>query len=171
MPWSVGSCLNFFFFWHQAVPKSTSCSHLVSTLLIFKTIFCSAHEYFLQSIKSRGAIATYKIICLTTKSVILHCIAILICIEYIALLCRSEVQLFSAIELKQILDFSLGCKARCSAIEITAGIEQKLMTGDALTRRKPSQFWHYYETYLSCFDYKNIYWIVRLFFQTEYFIM
>ena len=76
----------------------------------------------------------------TTKSVILHCIAILICIEYIALLCRREVQLFSAIELKQILDFSLGCKARCSAIEITAGIEQKLMTGDALTRRKPSQF-------------------------------
>ena len=28
--------------------------------------------------------------------------------------------------------------------------------------RQPSQFRHYYETYLSCFDYKNIYWIVRL---------
>ena len=104
----------------------------------------------------RGAIATKEArlahnekFQVSTFCIILHCFAyyaiqILYCIlcripcivlHYIATAQCTTVQRFSAIE-TDFIDFSLGGKMRCNR-EITAGIQQKLVTVDVLRRRQP----------------------------------
>ena len=152
MPWSVGSCLNFFLCTEQS-PKSTSCSNLVSTLLIFKLFCVHLMNIFLdqpnleeQLLQNEAQLANNEKISVSA----LYCIACMLhCVR-----CDQN-------RLKQILDFSLLCKVQCNRYHCWHWTE----TDDEQTSRtdaKPLQFWHYYETYLSCFDYKNIYWIVRL---------
>ena len=92
-----------------------------------------------------------------------YCVAYvaLLILHWIALQQRNALLCSRSVQLQQILDFSLGGE-RCSAIEITAGIERNWWWSTSWGGAHQIQFPHYYETYLSCFDYKNIYWIVRL---------
>ena len=126
----------------------------------------------MESIKFRGAIATEWSATGQQRKVFSQCNAALFalhcknCFELNFALnilhCTATVESNRSVQLKQILDFSLGCKAQCNRDHCWHWTE----TDDG----QPLQFWHYYETYLSCFDYKNIYWIVRVTFLSSWII-